>query len=183
MSVPLRHAFRQGPCIGTLLSVAMGTLWHRSSDTEVQVPGLERRRDLAPRSEDLVHDYIEWTGGTIDAYPGTIPAHLFPQWGFPLLAEALGEPSQSLDVVASTPALPTSSAPSLDEPTMATIDGTDDTLVYNADPPNDSSVAEDVPGDAAALRDASAASAASTAVKTETGVASSLLQLGPSRGR
>ncbi|MEQ1508614.1 MAG: MaoC/PaaZ C-terminal domain-containing protein, partial [Myxococcota bacterium] len=37
----------------------------------------------------LVADYVRHLGGDPSWYRGAVPAHLFPQWGFPLLARTL----------------------------------------------------------------------------------------------
>lgn len=48
---------------------------------------------------ELVSDFIDWAGAAQAQYPQTIPAHLFPQWGFPFLAaniETLPYPMQKV---------------------------------------------------------------------------------------
>jgi hypothetical protein len=50
-------------------------------------PWIEAR--LPPRPPQLVRDYIRHVGGDPAWYRGTLPAHFFPQWGFPLAARAL----------------------------------------------------------------------------------------------
>ncbi|MBX7097347.1 MAG: hypothetical protein K1X89_06530 [Myxococcaceae bacterium] len=54
-----------------------------------QTPGPERHATLPPRPAALVKDYLRHVGGDPAAYPGVIPPHFFPQWGFPLSAQAL----------------------------------------------------------------------------------------------
>jgi hypothetical protein len=42
-----------------------------------------------PRPASLLAAYRAWCGATVD--PNVVPAHLFPQWAMPLLAEALSD--------------------------------------------------------------------------------------------
>lgn len=52
-------------------------------------PGPWVEAHLPPRPRQLVVDYIRHVGGDPSWYRGRLPAHLFPQWGFPLAARAL----------------------------------------------------------------------------------------------
>jgi len=52
-------------------------------------PGPRHTRTLPPRPRDLVDAYAEFTGAPTGAYPDTVPPHLFPQWIFPSIVEAL----------------------------------------------------------------------------------------------
>jgi len=54
-----------------------------------ETPTVELLEVVPPRSERLVRDYIRHVGGDPAHYPGELPAHLFPQWGFPLLSKTL----------------------------------------------------------------------------------------------
>src|SRR5262249_12286543 len=59
------------------------------------VPGPVHTMSVSPRPDDLVKTYIQHVGGDPGAYRGRLPAHLFPQWGFPLtgkLMEGLSYP-------------------------------------------------------------------------------------------
>jgi acyl dehydratase len=47
------------------------------------------RETVAPRDPGLVRDYVRHCGGDPGAYKRVLPPHLFPQWGFPLLARTL----------------------------------------------------------------------------------------------
>ena len=87
MSVSINHVFKQGPCIGTLFGVAMGALLPKKGG-EVEAPGPKLSQVIPPRAPSLVSDYIAWCGGRED--PVGVPPHLFPQWGFPPMAKALG---------------------------------------------------------------------------------------------
>jgi hypothetical protein len=53
------------------------------------VPGPRLTETVAARDPALVADYLRWCKGDASAWRGTLPPHLFPQWGFPLLARTL----------------------------------------------------------------------------------------------
>jgi acyl dehydratase len=59
------------------------------ASTPTTIPGREFREVIPPRSPELVKDYIRNVGGDPGAYRGQLPAHLFPQWVFPLQARGL----------------------------------------------------------------------------------------------
>jgi len=63
-------------------------LWPNGGGS-IETPGLKVTGTLAPRSETLLSAYSSWTGANPSAYSGVVPPHLFPQWGFPLMAKAL----------------------------------------------------------------------------------------------
>lgn len=88
MHVPRRHVLKQLPVIATLARTAVAAARPRPSDPP-EVPGPALTQTVAPRSADLVRDYVRHVGGNPAAYRETIPAHLFPQWGFPLQARTL----------------------------------------------------------------------------------------------
>jgi acyl dehydratase len=44
---------------------------------------------VPPRPEVLVSDLVRWAGGDPQAWKGTIPPYMFPQWGFPALGRTL----------------------------------------------------------------------------------------------
>jgi acyl dehydratase len=86
----LRHAVEQGPMLRALGGVALASLVPtRAQRSSPSLPGPWVEADLEPRSPSLVRDYIEYAGGDPAAYAGHVPAHLFPQWGFPLLVRTL----------------------------------------------------------------------------------------------
>ena len=89
MNVSWSHVFQQGACIRTLGGVAVGGLLPKGKG-DVQTPGPKFESTLAPRSEKLLTAYTEWCGGRDGAYSNVVPPHLFPQWGFPPMAKALG---------------------------------------------------------------------------------------------
>lgn len=54
---------------------------------ETPTPG--RSATVPARPQRLIDDYVRHVGGDPRAYRGQVPAHLFSQWGFPLITEAL----------------------------------------------------------------------------------------------
>lgn len=88
MSVSLRHALSQGPVLRALLSTAGATL-RKKPGGALPTPTPLLRATLPPRGKKLVQDYLRWTGGKPASYRGVLPTHLYPQWGFPLLAQTL----------------------------------------------------------------------------------------------
>ena len=89
--VPFRHALEQGPMLRALGRIVLSTLVKpdRGGAALPALPGPWIEADLPPRSPSLVRDYVEHAGGDPAAYRGHVPAHLFPQWGFPLLMRTL----------------------------------------------------------------------------------------------
>jgi acyl dehydratase len=84
-----RHLTRQTPVIGALLKTAVRAARKKPGAATPELPGAVRTGTVPPRPRSLVDDYVRWSGGAPAAYGKTVPAHLFPQWGFPLLAEVL----------------------------------------------------------------------------------------------
>ena len=91
MSVSTRHVFSQGPVIAALARTAAAAALQRRNghSTTPAAPGPWIEAELPPRPEGLVRDYIRHVGGDASAYRGVVPAHLFPQWAFPLVARTL----------------------------------------------------------------------------------------------
>jgi len=87
MDVSFFHIFKQGPVIASLIKTAI-----RSKPAENQADEQKiLSQTVAPRSFQLVQDFITHVGGHIGTYKGILPPHMFPQWGFPILAETLKE--------------------------------------------------------------------------------------------
>jgi len=89
-----RHILEQGATISALGRVALSAIEQQlrgsaPSGAAPQVPGPVIEATYPPRSPELVRDYIRHVGGDPAAYKGTLPAHLFPQWGFGLGGQAL----------------------------------------------------------------------------------------------
>ena len=91
MSVSLRHVVTQVPVIAALGRVAFEGLRGPRPGAKAEVPGPWLEAELAPRPEALVRAYVRHVGGDPGWYRGALPAHLFPQWGFPLAARALAD--------------------------------------------------------------------------------------------
>jgi hypothetical protein len=94
MAISHRHILQQGPVLQALGQTAWQALRQRMASTppgELHVPGPEFRQQFSPLPADLLRDYIRHVGGDPAAYRGMVPAHLFPQWGFPLAARTLSD--------------------------------------------------------------------------------------------
>ncbi len=92
MSLPTRHILHQGPVIASLGGTALAALRQHLGQqpvTPLITPGPEIRATLPPRPKQLIRDYVRHVGGDPSSYRKTVPAHLFPQWGFPLAARTL----------------------------------------------------------------------------------------------
>lgn len=100
MSVSLKFIRYQGPVLRGMGEAAVGALRQRLGKNGVAhpaptLPGPEHRITVSPRPAALVNAYVRWVGGDPGSYKGRVPAHLFPQWGFPLtgkLVEGLKYP-------------------------------------------------------------------------------------------
>jgi hypothetical protein len=94
MSVSNRHILEQGSTLGAIgrvawLSFEQGVLKKPLPKAAPQTPSANVEADYEPRSPELVRDYIRNVGGDPAAYKNTLPAHMFPQWGFGLGGRAL----------------------------------------------------------------------------------------------
>lgn len=90
VAVPYRHFLSQGPVIAALSRVAFAAARAPASGGAlVATPGPWIEERIPPRSEELVRDFVRWGGGDPASYRGVVPAHFFPQWGFPLAARTL----------------------------------------------------------------------------------------------
>jgi acyl dehydratase len=92
MSVSTKHVLHQGPVIASLAHTAAMALRQRMGHMPSAAPTTPSRvieATIKPRPRDLVRDYVRHVGGDPGAYKHVIPAHLFPQWGFPLAARCL----------------------------------------------------------------------------------------------
>ncbi|MGZ3438177.1 MAG: MaoC/PaaZ C-terminal domain-containing protein, partial [Polyangia bacterium] len=100
MSVPLKFIRYQGPVLRGMGEAAVGALMQRlgkngKTHAAPTLPGPEHHLTVSPRAPELVNAYVRWVGGDPSSYKGRVPAHLFPQWGFPLtgkLMEGLSYP-------------------------------------------------------------------------------------------
>lgn len=81
----LRH---QGPMLATLGRAALSAF--RTPDgPPPATPGPILEATVAAPPDDLVDAYAAWSGAPSDRWGGELPPHLFPQWGFPLIAGTL----------------------------------------------------------------------------------------------
>ncbi len=86
MSVPIKYIRHQGPVLRGLGEAIFGALKQRAglAGGSSTVPGPVHNLTVSPRPRDLVNAYVRHVGGDPSAYKHSVPAHLFPQWGFPL---------------------------------------------------------------------------------------------------
>jgi acyl dehydratase len=97
MPVSTKHVLQQGPVLATLAGAAVAALRQqldaklgRPAPTGMPpVPSQEFSATIPARPDDLIRDYVRNCGGDASAYRGMVPAHMFPQWGFPLSAKTL----------------------------------------------------------------------------------------------
>jgi MaoC like domain len=96
MSVPLKFIRYQGPVLKGMGEAAVGALKQRIGKKNGAVkhgngtlPGPEHHITVAARPRELVNAYVRWVGGDPASYKGRVPAHLFPQWGFPLTGKVM----------------------------------------------------------------------------------------------
>jgi MaoC like domain len=91
MAVPNRFIFHQTPVLAGLGKALVASMLNRRRGAQAapEVPGPMIEQRLPPRSPDLIRCYVRQVGGDPSAYKRTVPAHLFPQWGFPLATQAL----------------------------------------------------------------------------------------------
>ncbi|MBF0225701.1 MAG: hypothetical protein HQK76_09630 [Desulfobacterales bacterium] len=89
----MQHIFRQGSVIAAIMKIASSAILPKSKKDSYQLLLTEivTEKILPPRSQNLVNDYITHVGGNPSWYKGTIPSHMFPQWGFPVLVENMKE--------------------------------------------------------------------------------------------
>ncbi len=88
MPVSRRHILQQGPVIGAFLRTAYQVATQKAG-SGIDTPTPVMQSQVGPRNAAMVRDYIRWTGGSTASYKGVVPHHLFPQWGFPLIARTL----------------------------------------------------------------------------------------------
>ncbi len=92
MAVPRRYILHQAPVIAALGQTVLSTIYRKATGAAPSAqafPGPELTKTIQPRPKDLVRHYIKHVGGSPSAYKGRLPAHLFPQWGFPLATQTL----------------------------------------------------------------------------------------------
>jgi hypothetical protein len=75
--------------IAGILKTAMNASRRPSTAPPTPTPPIVRT--LAPRPRGLIDDYLRHVGADPAHYRGVVPAHLWPQWGFPLAADTLAD--------------------------------------------------------------------------------------------
>lgn len=92
MALPTKHIRHQGRVIASLGQTALAAAMQRfrgTSEAAPAMPGPVIETTLPPRAPALIADYVRHVGGDPGAYRRTVPAHMFPQWGFALAAQTL----------------------------------------------------------------------------------------------
>src|SRR6202789_695954 len=89
MAVPLKYALAHGPVIAALGRVAVSGLRKDKPAHATVVPSAWVEAKLPPRPSEIIRDYIRHVGGDPGWYKNRVPAHFFPEWGFPLGQRAL----------------------------------------------------------------------------------------------
>lgn len=94
MTVSSRYILQQGPVLATLAQGAWGAVRAQLGVDEPQrkahgSPTDEIVVTLPPRPRDLIKTYVRHVGGDPASYRKTVPAHLWPQWGFPLIGRTI----------------------------------------------------------------------------------------------
>lgn len=92
MGRPTKHIRHQGPVLRTLGLTAVEAIKQRFVGMPKEAPTLPGEvfeATVPPRPKALVRDYVRSVGGDPSAYKRTLPPHLFPQWGFPILSKTL----------------------------------------------------------------------------------------------
>jgi len=86
------HIFRQGATIGALIrTVALARLSESGGSRPSSIPGPIIEDTVGPRHPGLVRDYLRNVGGASTWYKGTVPPHMFPQWGLPIMSRTLDD--------------------------------------------------------------------------------------------
>jgi len=93
MAVSNTHILRQTPVIAALARTATVAALRKAgvAPRPLVTPTPPLKATVGPRAESLVRDYIRAVGGDPSWYRGVVPAHMFPQWGFPLLSRTLSD--------------------------------------------------------------------------------------------
>ncbi len=88
MSVPITSIRHQGSMLRTFGRLALSAAGIAGRGKPVP-QGEWIHETVPPRPEALLDSYAEWSGAKPGRYANTVPPHLFPQWGFPLLFRTL----------------------------------------------------------------------------------------------
>jgi len=82
-----RHILQQGPVLKTLLRAVLPSRPRAEAALTTPTPWLHST--VQARPDGLIDDYLTYVLASPDAHPSTVPAHLFPQFAFPLMMDAL----------------------------------------------------------------------------------------------
>lgn len=91
MAVPLSTFVHQGPVVRSLLGVGWRAATTKPPAALPALPPPAVTETVQARPSQLVGAYLRWLGSSARRYRGQVPPHLFPQWGFPLMTEAMGD--------------------------------------------------------------------------------------------
>lgn len=92
VGVPYQHIRHQGAVLAALGRVALAAVTQgKGGQSEHQGPPPDTvvHAVVPPRDDALIDDFIRWAGGKPSAWREHVPPTLFPQWGFPVLGDAL----------------------------------------------------------------------------------------------
>lgn len=90
MAVSPRFLFHQGAVLRAMWGGLLRSWLSRKVEGDpAEGPGPELTAEIPPRSQALVDATIRWAGGDPEAWAGTLPPYLHPQWGFPLVVRTL----------------------------------------------------------------------------------------------
>ncbi|MEI7891835.1 MAG: MaoC/PaaZ C-terminal domain-containing protein [Myxococcales bacterium] len=88
-----KYIVYQGPALSALGRVALSGVLQRLGGSQKQkklvVPGQQVQTVLPPRPKSLVEAFLTHVGAQANAYRGTVPPSLFPQWALPIAASIL----------------------------------------------------------------------------------------------
>lgn len=92
MTRPIAHVRHQGPVIasmGRTVWTALEQKLRAVPSPELELPGPEVSAEVGPRDPAMVRDFVRYLGGYPGRYEGSLPPHLFPQWGVPIASRTL----------------------------------------------------------------------------------------------
>lgn len=95
----LLYITEQIPVLMTLGRAALSSLGSKKDEAGFVFSPKEFQTTCTPPSPGLVQDYVKSCGGNAADYKGTLPFHLFPQWGFPPLMRTLSDLPYSLTAI------------------------------------------------------------------------------------
>jgi hypothetical protein len=92
MSVPIKYVRHQGPVLRGMGEAMLAALKQRAGlgrAAAPSLPGPVHTITVPPRPASLVQAYVRHVGGDPASWRGRLPAHLFPQWAFPLTGKLM----------------------------------------------------------------------------------------------